>query len=175
MGYVENNTRNFSAYELAGAAGICKAFMLLADNLGKETDHFGESLNALFDIHISAAKLGLVNKNLDVDPYGMFRTSGPIQQIKPSEVFLGGVHGYNTHPLTEWRKLNAAGRLKEEDRKVILDHYSHHLSSNFLAIGKELDRQKANALNDAKRYLDKSPLVRLFTKRHYPANRVPEG
>ncbi len=175
MEYVVNNTRNFSAYELAGAAGICKAFMLLADNLGKETDHFGESLNALFDIHISAAKLGLVNKNLDVDPYGMFRTSGPIQQIKPSEVFLGGVHGYNTHPLTEWRKLNAAGRLKEEDRKVILDHYSHHLSSNFLAIGKELDRQKANALNDAKRYLDKSPLVRLFTKRHYPANRVPEG
>lgn len=69
MEYVVNNTRNLSAYELAGAAGICKAFMLLADNLGKETNHFGESLNALFDIHISAAN----------DPYGMFRTSGPIR------------------------------------------------------------------------------------------------
>lgn len=175
MKYVMDNLNKFSAVEIAGAAGILNCLNLLADTVGQGKSGFAESLGVLFDIHMAAARLGLINKNLDADPYGMFRTEGDIREITKDQVFLGGVHGRNTHSMTEWIKLDKEGRLTDEDRAVILRHYSSHLDSNFEAIGRELIRHRTIAREEMNDLRDKSRLARLFTRRQYPVCVFPEG
>ena len=175
MEYVIDNIKKFSAVEIAGAAGILNCLNLLAGIAGKGKSGFAESLDVLFDVHMAAARLGLINKNLDADPYGMFRTEGDIREITKDQVFLGGVHGRNTHSMTEWIKLNKEGRLSDEDRAVIIRYYSSRLDSNFEAIGRELLRHRSIARDEMNDLHDKSRLARLFTRRQYPVCIFPEG
>lgn len=174
MEYVKDNPKKFSAVELAGAAGILNSLDLLADTAGKGKSGFAESLTALFDIHIIAAKLGLINKNLDADPYGMFRTDGDIRKISKDEIFLGGIEGRNTHSIAKWISINEKGRLSDEDRSVIVSQYARHLCSNFGTIGRELVRHRTLARQEMNEYHDKSILARLFTRRQYPTCVFPE-
>ena len=175
MEYVADNIKKFSAVEIAGAAGILHCLTLIVDTIGEGKGGFSEFLGVLFDIHQSAAKLGLINRNLDSDPYGMFRTEGDIREITKDQVFLGGVHGRNTHSMTEWINLNKEGRLTDEDRAVILRHYASHLGSNFDAIGRELIRHRTLARQEMNDLHGKSRLARLFTRRQYAVCVFPEG
>lgn len=175
MEYVKDNLNKFSAVEIAGAAGILNSLNLLANTAGEGKAGFAESLGVLFDIHVAAARLGLINKNLDADPNGMFRTEGDIREIAKDQVFLGGVHGRNTHSMAEWIKLDREGRLDDEDRTVILKQYADHLTSNFAVIGREVLRHRTIARQEMNEFRDKSRLARLFTRRQYPVCVFPEG
>lgn len=72
-------------------------------------DTFMESLNkcstleGLMQLHKSAWHYGLRNANLAPCAYGIFRTKA-IETMVPQEVFLGGIWGLYTMPLSAWKK-----------------------------------------------------------------------
>lgn len=184
--YLKDNTRNLSAFELAGASHTCAALRRLVDKIGGidyvsgepglvPTDHFADRLKLLYDIHVVAARYGLLNENLDADPYGMFRTEGAVKDMTQNEVFLGGVYDRFTHTMPEWLQLEAEGRLGDDDRKVILFQYASHLNSNLHAIGNKFYCAFRTAEKEIKDLKRKPLLQRLFTKRQYPACEMLPG
>lgn len=89
-----------------------------------------ETLPELLALHKLLWALGLRNKNLGPDRYGMFRTSN-ILSMTPDEVFLGNFNGYFTHPIPVWEE----GRDGNEGLyQEILSQYRKHLISNLNAI-----------------------------------------
>lgn len=61
------------------------------------------TLEGLMQIHKSAWQYGLQNANLAPCSCGIFRTKS-IETMVPQEVFLGGIWGLYTMPLSAWKK-----------------------------------------------------------------------
>ena len=99
------------------------------------------SLYELLDIHKKAWEIGFRNMNLGPCEYGMFRTKD-ILYMNPSEVFLGGIYGLNTHTIFYWEQhssdpIGPNGFGLDEKITIyslILDQYRKHLFSNFLIL-----------------------------------------
>lgn len=102
---------NFS--ELAKVKSILAASDTLTMNISEAT-----TLEALLIWHKRAWRAGFQNENLGPDKYGMFRTKD-INKMTVDEVFLGGICGLNTLPLSKW-----------EDEPIVLVQYKHLLLSN---------------------------------------------
>lgn len=60
-----------------------------------------DSLIKLINIHKDMWQIGFKNPNLAPCSYGIFRTKD-ILQMTPEEVYLGGVYGLNTYPISYW-------------------------------------------------------------------------
>lgn len=89
-----------------------------------------ETLLEMLALHKLIWALGLRNKNLGPDRYGMFRTSDILSMV-PDEVYLGNFSGYFTHPIPVWEEGRAGN---EELYQEILSQYRKHLISNLNAI-----------------------------------------
>lgn len=59
------------------------------------------SLTQLVELHKAAFSKGFDSKNLDIDPFGMFRAKS-IESMQPGDVYLGGRYGINTQNILFW-------------------------------------------------------------------------
>ena len=59
------------------------------------------SLTQLVELHKAAFSKGFDSKNLDTDPFGMFRAKS-IESMQPGDVYLGGRYGINTQNILFW-------------------------------------------------------------------------
>ena len=101
-----------------------------------------KTLLQLLSLHKKAWKLGIRNKNIGPDMYGMFRTED-IMSMSPNEVLLGDIYGLWTNDINFWE---AQKNVEKTDGggyaiyqylsvyEIILRQYKHHLSSNIKAI-----------------------------------------
>lgn len=62
-----------------------------------------KSLITLIDIHKSIWEAGFQNENIGPCPYGIFRTLD-ISSMTPDQIYLGGIFGLTTHPITYWEE-----------------------------------------------------------------------
>ena len=62
-----------------------------------------KSLKDLMDIHKHMWLLGYRGSMIEPNKYGVFRTQD-INEMLPSEVFLGNIYGLLTKPLPEWER-----------------------------------------------------------------------
>lgn len=92
-----------------------------------------ESLIDLFTCHIRIWGAGIRPHKIGPDKYGMYRTED-ILTMKPEEVFLGGIYGLWTFPLTEWEKCKETN---PGDYKIVLAQYQTQLLSNLEAYSPE--------------------------------------
>lgn len=186
MEYPKDHTERYSAFQLAGAANICSSLRYLVNAIGGidpvagEPDmnprgEFSDRLTALYDIHVLAARFGLINANLDAVPHGMFRAKGDVANMTKDEVFLGGVEGRFTHPLSKWIELDKEGRLTPEDREVIRLQYAGCLSSNLHAVGNAFYCSWRAAREEMKKTNRQPTLLRLFTRRQFPICQMLPG
>lgn len=96
-----------------------------------------DSLITLMHIHKNAWSNGFQNNNIGPNPYGMFRTSDILTMV-PCEVFLGGIYGINTKPISFWEahkndKYGCNGFGIDADDflyDVVLEQYRYLLLSN---------------------------------------------
>lgn len=103
-----------------------------------------KTLEELLAFHKRIWNEGYRNANLGPCSYGIFRTED-IETMKPEEVFLGGIWGLYTKPISFWeeRKDDLYGAngfgLKPEMKiyGLIFNQYYKHLRSNFNAIVSE--------------------------------------
>lgn len=65
--------------------------------------HKCDSLTELVELHKLAWANEFKNKNLASQRYGMIR-SNSIEELTPNQVFLGGIWGLNTHPISFWEE-----------------------------------------------------------------------
>lgn len=79
------------------------------------------TLVELLLLHRKLWSEGIQHRNIGPDEYGMFRTSD-IPTMSPSQVYLGGIYGLWTAPLSEW--------IGTKDERIILEQYRNHLTSN---------------------------------------------
>ena len=99
------------------------------------------SLEDLMNVHKHAWEIGYRNANLGPCPYGMFRTSD-ILEMKPEEVYLGGIWGLSTKNIPFWEEnkdetMIGNGFGIDDDIKIydlIMSQYRNHLRSNFVAM-----------------------------------------
>ena len=61
------------------------------------------SLTELVELHKLAWANGFKNENLAPQPYGMI-CSNSIEELTPKDVFLGGIWGLNTRPISFWEE-----------------------------------------------------------------------
>ena len=73
-----------------------EVFYILSKNL-----YEAKTLEQLMEIHKFAWNVGFQSQELGPDMYGMFRTED-IHTMSPSEVFIGGKFGLNTHNIPYW-------------------------------------------------------------------------
>lgn len=103
-----------------------------------------KNLLALFELHKEAWSEGFQNKNLGPDMFGMFRCES-IEDMKPSQVFLGGVYGLHTFSIPEWelRKTETYGVNQHGYTQntrcydIMVDVYKDHLLSNMYYINEK--------------------------------------
>lgn len=120
--YLEDRLHGLNRNEIIGAEFYLKDLERLADN--------ATSLKDCFDIHKAAVELGIINKNLDADPSGVFRCDD-IHRLTKDEVFLGGQYGIYTKDLN----LFESNRYQRPDAYMLaLSQYKKLLSSNFREI-----------------------------------------
>lgn len=91
------------------------------------------SLPDLLSLHKEAWSKGIRNDNLGPNEYGMFRCED-ISKLSQDNVYLGGVYGFNTLPLSSWENSRNAGRITGEDYRLIMNQYRSHLTSNIKAV-----------------------------------------
>lgn len=108
------------------------------------------TLGELLDFHKKIWSIGYRNANIGPCSYGIFRTSS-IEDMKPEEVFLGGIWGLYTKNIPFWELYkdedygpNGFGIEPETSLyAMIADQYRSHLRSNLRAIAnaakKEID------------------------------------
>lgn len=112
-----------------------------------------KNLEDLLEVHRTAWRIGYRNPNIAPCEWGMFRTED-ILQMKPSEVYLGGIYGLITGNIPFWndsRKetMSGNGFGITDDKSVydiVMEQYRTHLKSNFRAI----NDQAANQLFSSK-------------------------
>lgn len=100
-----------------------------------------KSLITLIDIHKSIWEAGFQNENIGPCPYGIFRTLD-IPSMTPEQVYLGGIWGLFTHPISFWEqhkedKYGGNGFGIDENLslyEIIVDQYRKLLSSNIRAM-----------------------------------------
>lgn len=112
-----------------------KSILAASDKLLYEIKN-AATLEALLLWHKRAWRAGFQNKNLGPDKYGMFRTND-INKMTIDEVFLGGIYGLWTFPISEWDNTD------EQSYNIVKSQYQNLLSSNVDAI-------KEKALKDLK-------------------------
>ena len=97
--------------------------------------HKCDSLTKLVELHKLAWANEFKNENLAPQPYGMIR-SNSIEELTPSQVFLGGIWGLNTYPIPFWeehkgRKYGCNGLDPNTDLyTLILNQYKGLIESN---------------------------------------------
>ena len=65
--------------------------------------HKCDSLTELVELHKLAWANEFKNENLAPQQYGMVR-SNSIEELTPNQVFLGGIWGLNTYPISFWEE-----------------------------------------------------------------------
>lgn len=99
-----------------------------------------DSLDDLYELHKYAFKCGF-QTNLGPDKYGMFRCSS-IETMQPFEVFLGGIYGLNTRPITFWElHQNEPYNDKITCYDIVVLQYKKHLMSNIESITKYIQKE----------------------------------
>lgn len=86
-----------------------------------------KSLYFLLNIHKLIWALGLRNRNIGPDKFGMFRTDDIIKMTS-KEVYLGNIHGLFTRTLSDWSNNS------KEEYQIVLEQYKNHLISNLNVI-----------------------------------------
>ena len=112
-----------------------KSILAASDKLLYEIKN-ATTLEAILVWHKRAWRAGFQNENLGPDKYGMFRTND-INKMTIDEVFLGGIYGLCTFPISEWEYAD------EQSYAIVKSQYQNLLSSNIDAI-------KEKALKDLK-------------------------
>ena len=123
---------------------IAKCDEALAD-LGKCT-----TLSNILEVHKKAWKNGVRNANIGPCSYGMYRTEN-IENMSPSEVYLGGIYGLSTKSMNFWESMGynepygANGFGIDPEIKllpcIIVPQYKGQLESNFKAIKKKCEEE----------------------------------
>lgn len=155
---MQRNKRITECLTSCGAGALSEAYGI-TNNLITAAGR-AASLTELLDVHRTAARLGIINANLDADPNGMFRTDD-LTKMKGSEVFLGNIDGIWT------TSLNVFETLKWEDQEsyvLVMNQYRQHLLSNFRGIADRI----GGALTEARKESQRPFLQSLFRKRVYP-------
>lgn len=99
-----------------------------------------DSLDDLFELHKDAFHYGF-HTNLGPDKYGMFRCEN-IEEMQPSEVFLGGIYGLNTHPITFWEwHQDELYNDKITCYDIVVLQYKKHLMSNIESITEYIQKE----------------------------------
>lgn len=101
-------------------------------------------LMEVFELHKDMWNKGFQHPYLGPCQYGMFRTQS-IERMRPSQVYLGGVYGLLTKPLSEWERYkdtryggNGFGIDPETKMyDLILNQYKQHLISNIKMLEKQ--------------------------------------
>ena len=98
-----------------------------------------DDLMKLFNLHVGLWRDGLQCENLGPDKYGMFRTED-ISKMYPWQVYLGGVDGLFTLPVSDWEEFKdretarrKADGLKPDipqEYQLVCRQYREHLMSN---------------------------------------------
>lgn len=91
---------------------------------------YAEKFDELFYLHKLAYSLGIKNKNLDADAFGMFRTTDIIT-MRIDEIFLGNINGLWTKTIPEWETSEDKDAVKQ-----VFNQYKNLLISNIRAIEK---------------------------------------
>ncbi len=99
------------------------------------------NLITLMNIHKDAWGTGFQSECIGPCPYGVFRTLD-ILTMTPDQVYLGGIYGLNTKPITYWEehkedKYGCNGFGLDENLslyELIVDQYKKLLSSNIRAM-----------------------------------------
>lgn len=99
------------------------------------------TLITLMNIHKDAWGTGFQNENIGPCSYGVFRTLD-IPSITPDQIYLGGIWGLVTKPISFWEERNedkygCNGFGIDEDYRIydiVLDQYRELLSSNIRAM-----------------------------------------
>lgn len=110
------------------------------DELLKELKNI-TTLGGLLDFHKKIWSIGYRNAHIGPCSYGIFRTSN-IEDMKPEEVFLGGLWGLHTKAIPYWEDhkhdsfgFNGFGIEPETSLyTIIVNQYRSHLRSNLRAI-----------------------------------------
>lgn len=113
-----------------------------------ETRQFVEGANTLgglLQAHKTMWIRGYRNKNLGPCEYGMFRTEGNIEDMQPSEVYLGNVWGLWTRNIPFWEEHKEVGMAGNgfgisEERKcydLVMHQYRRILLSNLETLYRE--------------------------------------
>lgn len=110
-----------------------------------------ETLEDLLKVHKGAWDLGFQNENLAPCPWGMFRTKS-IPEMKPEEVFLGGIWGLCTKPIPFWNEykdedMSGNGFGIREETKIydlIFNQYRSLLVSNIRDIKFDAEEKLSN-------------------------------
>lgn len=150
---IVDHLHNYDARALYGAAILSD---LLMEKAARAT-----SLPELLEIHKASARYGILNKNIDSDKYGMYRTDD-IVNMTGDEVYLGDIYGIWTNTL------NTFESMKDSDHNVysqILNQYRGQLTSNLKAINQDIN----NAYNEAfHEEFGRTAFQQLFQRRTYP-------
>lgn len=124
------------------------------ENLVKELREC-TTLQEVLNLHKRIWNLGYQYESIGPCPYGMFRTKD-ITNMKPEEVFLGGIWGLFTKNISFWEEnkdekygANGFGLNPELSLyDMILKQYKNHLISNINAIahkaGKDIEEYNTN-------------------------------
>ena len=112
------------------------------------------TLGEVLDFHKQIWKDGYRNRNIGPYSYGIFHTDN-IENMKPKEVYLGGIWGLLTKPIPFWEehksdKYGANGYGIDPEKslyEMILNQYKSHLRSNIIEITN-------NALNLINKFIE---------------------
>ena len=106
-----------------------KSILAASDKLLYEIKN-ATTLEALLVWHKRAWRAGFQNENLCPDKYGMFRTND-INKMTIDEVFLGGIYGLWTFPISKWENID------EQSYAIVKSQYQNLLISNIIAIERQ--------------------------------------
>lgn len=152
--YSLEQARGWSPRIIGGAASLAKAF---AERAGD-----AKTLMELYAVQMESRALGILNRNLDDDRYGVFRAEPGIE-LRSQDVYLGGVYGLFTNSIDVWEAMKADGTLSEKDYGILMNQYRDLLVSNYEAIAKGLEDERRKALSEPK-----AAVARLFRSGLHP-------